>query len=118
MITLPRSCAVIVENIELVRGQKLAAVDSWLDRSQTSQYPYLLNVTDYGGDFQALQLRVDGVKTSNQVLQKKVKRLGQTYELATVDAEAGDLSSTIIYHATLVVCRVGREGRGRVVHRG
>jgi len=48
-----------------------------LNRSETSKDAYLLDVTDNRSDVKSFQFGVDGVKTSNKMLQKQLERLRQ-----------------------------------------
>jgi len=77
--------AVLVENVELSRRDELAAVDSRLNGAEAAQNAHLLDVADDRRDVEPLQLGVDGVKTSDKVLEEQLERLRQADQLSPVD---------------------------------
>ena len=75
VVTLPRGGAVLVEQVEVVVGEQLAAVDAGLDGAEAAQDSDLLHVAHDGRDLEALQLRVDGVEAAHEVLRTALRHL-------------------------------------------
>ena len=108
---LPGIGAIVVEDVELARRDELAPIDARLDGAESSQNAHLFDVAHDRGDVKPLELRVDRVKTSDEVLEEQVERLRQADQLATVDVERGDASTTIVDQPTRVVLGVARRWR-------
>lgn len=114
---LPGVGAVIVEDVELLARDELAAVDARLDGPKAAQDSNLFNIAHHGRDVQSLQLGVHGVEAAHQVLQEEFKRLREADQLATVHVEGGDLGSAVVDQLAHVVLRAAGDGwRGAVGH--
>ena len=107
----PRVGAVFVQDIELLRRDELATIDSRLDGAETSKDANLFDVADDRRHVQPLQLRVDGVQAANEVLEEQFERLRQTDELPSFDVERRHLDAAVVDQLTGVVLRVARDRR-------
>lgn len=111
----PGISAVVVEGLEVLSGDEFAPVNPGLDGSQPPQDADLLHVTHHRRDLQPLEFGVDGVQSSDQVLEKQVKRLGQADELMAVHRERCHLGTPELHHPALIILRgVFDRGRGGV----
>lgn len=108
---LPGVGAVVVEGLEVLPGDELAAVDSGLDGSEPPQDADLFHVADHRRDLQALELGVDRVQPPDQVLEEQVESLREADELAAVHRERGHLGAPQLDHFALVVLRRVLHGR-------
>ncbi len=112
----PSSCAVLVEDVEVLAGKELAAVDAGLDGAESAQDADLLHVADERSNVQALKLRVDGVKAADEVFEKEFKSLGKAEHRLAANDERGDLGSPVVDETALGRPRVG-QGYGRRARR-
>lgn len=113
---LPGGGAVTVEDIKVLAGQELAAVHPGLDGAQPAQNANLLHIADQRDNVQPLQLRVDSVKSSHEVLQEELKGLRQTQHGVARDDEGRHLLPAVLDQFALVRRGIGRRyGRGRIV---
>lgn len=86
-----------------------------MDRAEPSEDADLLHIAHHRRDLQPLQLRVDGVQSADQVLQKQIESLRKTDELAAVHGERRHFGTAQLDHLALVILRyVFNRRRGRV----
>lgn len=108
----PGAGAVLVQRLEVLPGDELAAVHAGLDGAESPQDAHLLHGAHHGRDVQPLQLGVDGVQPAHQVLQEEVEHLRQADQLLAVHAEAGHLHAVHLHQLALAAqTRAGRSLR-------
>lgn len=100
---LPGIGAVVIKRLEVFSGDEFAPVHARLNGSESAQDPHLLHRAHHRTYIQPLQLGVDGVQPTDQVLQEQVKHLRETDELLTVHGERGYFHPVHLHHLTLVV---------------
>ena len=97
----PGAGAVLVQRLEVLPGDELAAVHAGLDGAEPPQDAHLLHGAHHRADVQPLQLGVHGVQPAHQVLQEEVEHLRQADELLAVHAEAGHLHAVHLHQLAL-----------------
>lgn len=115
-LRLPGSCAVAIEDVKVLAGEQLAAIDARLNGAEAAQNTHLLHVADERYDVEALQLGVDGVQTAHQVLEEELEGLRQAEHGLAADDEGGHLLAAILDQFALVGAGIrGGDGRRAVV---
>ncbi len=116
MSTLPWCRAVLVEAIKVDVGEQLASVDPRLNCAEATKNSDLLNVANDRGDFQPLQLGIDGMESTDQMLEEQFEGLGQAEHGLAGDHEGCHLLTPVFNNLALVGGGiVGRNGgRGAV----
>lgn len=99
---VPGSRAVAVQNIEILTGQQLTAIHSRLNGAQTAQDANLLDVAHQWHNIQPLQLRINRVQSSNQMLKEQLESLRKTQHCVARYYESGHLLATIVDQLALV----------------
>ena len=113
---VPGGGAVPVEDVKVLAGEQLAAVDARLDSAEASQNSHLLDVADQRHNVQPLELGVDGVEAANEVLEKELKGLRQTEHRIPSDDEGSHLLTAIVDQLALVGRGIaGGDGRRALV---
>lgn len=104
-LSLPCIGAVVIQDLEVFSRYKFAAIDSRLNRAQSTEDANLLHVAHHRRYLQTFEFRVHSVQSTDQVLEKEVKRLREADELVAVDSERRELCASDLDHFTLVVLR-------------
>ena len=113
MRDLPGRGAVLVEQFKVGVGEQFTSVDTGLDRSETSEDPDLLHVADDRGDLESFQFGVDGVKSSDEVLEEKVEGLRKTQHCFSVYHESGNFLPPKVDNLAVVGGGIVRRDHGR-----
>ena len=71
---IPGIGAVLVEYVELFRGDEFAPVDPWLDGSQSTEDADLLHVANNRHNVEAFEFGVDRVEAADQCASGRVRR--------------------------------------------
>lgn len=114
-VVLPGSGAVSVEDVKVLAGEELAAIDTRLNGAQSAKNAHLFHVANERHDVEALQFGVDRVEAANQVLEEEFKSLWQAEHRLTVDDESGHFLIAIIDQFALIGRRIGTRNRWRTV---
>ena len=109
---LPGSGAVSVEDVKVLAGEKLAAIDARLNGAKSSQDAHLLHVADEWDDVESLEFGVDGVEAADQMFEEELESLWQAEHRLSVDDESSHLLVAVVDEFALVGRRIGA-GNGR-----
>ena len=99
---LPGSCAVPVENIEVLAAKQFAPIHSWLDSTETTKDPDLLHVAHHRHDVKSLEFSIHCVETTYEMLKEKLESLRETQHCLCINDKGCYLLTTIINKLALI----------------
>lgn len=114
---LPGRGAVPVQYVEVLAAEQFASIDARLDGSESTQNPNLFDIAHQRHYIEPLELRVDGVQATDEVLEKELERLRQAEHRVPCDDERGHLLPAIIDQFALVRRWIAGADRWRAVVR-
>jgi len=113
--SLPGGCAVSVQRIEVLAREQLAPVHARLNGAHAAEYAYLFDVAHERYDVEPLELGVDGMQATDQVLKEQFERLRQAQHRVAGYHERGHFLATVLDQLALVGGRVSAADRRRAV---